>query len=559
MLRYLKISHLAIIDKVEVEFNEGFNVLTGETGAGKSILIGALDLLLGARASSDMIRTGEDEASVEGLFEIPDPSLFPQDLECAEDSTGEIILSRRILRTGRSRCSINGNLATLTMLQTIGRSLVSIFGQHEHYTLLHSDEHVEILDRFGGLEASRKRTSEAFRAWSAVERDLSRAITELEELERKGSESAAAIEELTEARLRPDEEDQLVEERDTLRNAVRIREKAFEAYQALYSRSGSLMEGFVDVRKALEYLASVSPRFTALRDNLEDAVYRIEDVALELRNIGDTLHADPGRLDTIEERLALIRRLKKKYAADVKGLLSLLESKAEEAGDILDARSAVKKLKVELEKKREAYFHAARELSESRRRAAEKLEAAMKRELKDLAMPNASFMVSFQDVGVEKASALGLERVEFHLASNPGEAARPLARIASGGELSRIMLALKALQTDDGATSTVIFDEVDAGIGGHTAFAVGTRLARVAKRQQVLCVTHLHQIAALADHHLSVLKEVRKGRTHIKVRALDREQRVEELGRMLGASPDSQAVREHVTRLMDQDIAEVSG
>jgi DNA repair protein RecN (Recombination protein N) len=275
MLRYLKISHLAIIDEVEVEFSEGFNVLTGETGAGKSILIGALDLLLGARASSDIIRTGEDEGFVEGLFEIPDAGLLPQDLECSGDFTGEIILSRRILRTGRSRCSINGNLATLAMLQTVGRSLVSIFGQHEHYSLLDTDEHVEILDRFGGLEASRRKTSETFRAWSAAARDLDRAVTELEDLGRKGEESAAAIEELTKAQLRADEEDQLVEERDTLRNAVRIREKAFEAYQALYSRSGSLMEGFVDVRKALDYLASVSPKFTPLRDNLEDAVYRI--------------------------------------------------------------------------------------------------------------------------------------------------------------------------------------------------------------------------------------------------------------------------------------------
>jgi DNA repair protein RecN (Recombination protein N) len=271
------------------------------------------------------------------------------------------------------------------------------------------------------------------------------------------------------------------------------------------------------------------------------------------------LHADPARLETIEERLILIRRLKKKYATDVTGLLSLLESKAEEAGDILDARSAVKRLKVELEEKRQAYFHAAGGLSDARRKAAGKLESAMKRELKDLAMPTASLVVLFQDVGESKQSALGLEKVEFHLTSNPGEAARPLARIASGGELSRIMLALKALQTDDAATSTVIFDEVDAGIGGHTAFAVGTRLARVAKRRQVLCITHLHQIAALADHHLAVLKEVRKGRTHIKVRTLSREQRVDELGRMLGASPGSEAVREHVTRLMDQDIAEVSG
>jgi DNA repair protein RecN (Recombination protein N) len=559
MLKYLKISHLAIIDQVEVEFSSGFNVLTGETGAGKSILIGALDLLLGARTTADIIRTGEEEAFVEGLFEIPDPSILPHDLECTTDSSGEIVLSRKIVRSGRSRCYINGNLATLAMLQTVGRSLVSIFGQHEHYTLLDSDEHVEIIDRFGALAPLRKTTSEAFSTWSRTKKNLADAVSRLEEQERKCQESAAAIEELSEADLKIGEEDELAEEREALKNAVGIREKAFEAYQALYSRSGSLLEGFVDVKKALEYLATVNPKFTGLRDNLEDAVYRIEDIALELRDVGETFHTDPARLELIEERLALLRRLKKKYGMDVDGLLALLGDKTEEVGGILDARVTVKRLKAEVEHTRESYFKAAGKLSEARKKAAKKLETTMKSELKDLAMKNASFFVSFQEIGKDKGAAHGLEKAEFQLASNPGEEARPLARVASGGELSRIMLALKAIETEGVGASTVIFDEVDSGIGGHTASSVGTRLARVAERQQVLCVTHLHQIAALADHHVSVLKSVSKGRTHIKVKTLNREQRVEELGRMLGASPDSEAVRKHVTSLMDQNIAEVSG
>lgn len=559
MLRYLKISHLAIIDKVEVEFREGFNVLTGETGAGKSILIGALDLLLGARTSSDIIRTGEDEAVVDGLFEIPKESALLRDVDFTADPSGELLLSRKIARSGRSRCYVNGNLATLSMLQTIGRSLVSIFGQHEHYTLLDAEEHVEILDRFGGLGIHRESTADAFGAWAKARRELSRAEDQLKERDRTVQENASAIEELAEADLKPDEEEELGQERDTLKNAVQIREKAFEAYQALYSKSGSLIEGFVDVKKAMEYLASVSPRFTELRDNFQDAVYRIEDVALDLRDIGESFHADPGRLETIEERLAAIRRLKKKYGKDVPGLLSLLEEKSEQEGAVLDARSTVKRLTVECEQCREAYFTAAEKLSNARLKAAKKLEEDMKIELKDLAMPNAAFVVSFLAVDKGKETAAGLEKVEFHLASNPGEDPRPLARIASGGELSRIMLALKAVQTDDVGAPTVIFDEVDAGIGGHTATAVGSRLARVAGGRQVLCVTHLHQIAARADHHVSVLKSVRKGRTRIKVMQLNREQRVEELGRMLGASPDSKGVREHVTKLMDRNVAEVSG
>lgn len=558
MLRYLKISHLAIIDEVEVEFQEGFNVLTGETGAGKSILIGALNLLLGARASQDMIRTGEEEAQLEGLFELPDTSALPQDIDCPLDSSGELLLSRRISRSGRSRCSVNGNLATLGMLQAIGRSLVSIFGQHEHQVLLDADEHGDILDKFGGLHDHREKTATAYSRWNAAEKDLSRALRDLEDLERAGRENAAAAEELSEASLQPGEEDALAEERSALRNAVQIRERAFEAYHALYSRSGSLIEGFSEVRKAVEFLANAHTKFGEVRENLEDAIYRIEDVALELRGIAETSQSDPARLEQIEERLTLIRKLKKKYGKDVEGLIDHLHSLSKEAGDVLEARSAVRRLKGEVETFRSAYLSAARELSKARQKAAKILETAMKKELSALAMPGASFSVTFGRLEEDKGTAAGLEKAEFYLASNPGEASRPLARIASGGELSRIMLALKALEADSGGASTVIFDEVDAGIGGHTASAVGTRLARVSKHQQVLCVTHLHQIAALADRHMSVSKSVSEGRTRIKVTPLNKEQRVEELSRMLGAKPGSKAVRDHVTGLMEDYVSEVT-
>ncbi|MBI4961924.1 MAG: DNA repair protein RecN [Desulfomonile tiedjei] len=559
MLRYLKISNLAIIDKVEVEFREGFNVLTGETGAGKSILIGALELLLGSRSSPDLIRTGEEEAYVEGLFELPEGAAPPVALECLADCGNELVLSRRVFRAGRSRCSINGNTATLAMLQNLGEWLVSIFGQHEHHALLDPDEHVEILDRFGGLLEQRGRVSRGFAAWTKAKRDLSGAEDKLRELERLGQENAAAAEELAHAALKPNEEEELVQEKEVLKKAVQIRERAFEAYQTLYSRSGSLTGGLSEVRKAIEYLASANPRLSKMRDNFNEAVYKIEDVALELRGVVETSQSDPARLDRIEERLNLIRRLKKKYGKDIEGLISHLDALAEEAGDILDARSAARNMAAKESEARELFLAAANDLSEARRKTSRKLETAMNHELKELAMPTARFSASFQEIGGDKASAQGLEKVEFFLAPNPGEAPRPLARIASGGELSRIMLALKALQVDSRRISTVIFDEVDAGIGGHTAFAVGTRLDRVAQRQQVLCVTHLHQIAALAENHLSVRKSVRDGRTHITVTALNRDERVEELARMLGASPHSESVKEHVKKLMDHRIAEVAG
>jgi len=558
MLRYLKVSNLAIIDQVEVEFREGFNVVTGETGAGKSILVGALNLLLGGRFSTELIRTGEEEAQVEGLFEVPKDSPFPKEIDSELNKSGELVLSRRCFRGGRSRCSVNGGLTPLAVFGAVGRSLVSIFGQHEHHVLLDPEEHLEILDQSGHLCDARKHISSACALWNRARSDLAAAQRKLEDLERKEKENAEAIKELSAASLQPSEEEALTEERDLLRNAVQIREKAYEAHHHLYSKSGSLIASLGDVKKAVEFLASANPRFTHLRDHLTEAVYQLEDVALELREIADKFHADPGRLELIEERLGLIRRLKRKYGTDLDGLVSLAETMAREAGDLLEAETAVKRCVSSVEKTKGEYLTAARDLSTLRRTAAKALENAMKVELKELAMPHASFHVTFQDIGEDVPTATGLEKVEFFLASNPGEAARPLAKIASGGELSRIMLALKALQSDGRGTSTVIFDEVDAGIGGHTASAVGTRLARVAQAQQVLCVTHLHQIAALANHHLSVRKSVTGGRTRIEVKALDQEERVEELTRMLGAPASSESVKEHVRRLMNQGIAEVT-
>ncbi|HMK35238.1 MAG TPA: DNA repair protein RecN [Desulfomonilaceae bacterium] len=556
MLTYLKISHLAIIDEVEVEFREGFNVLTGETGAGKSILIGALNLLLGSRFSPDVVRTGEEEAVVEAVFDVP-PGSIPL-MESPGDSR-ELVLSRKIFRAGRSRCTINGNTATVSMLQEIGRSLVSIFGQHEHRLLLAPEEHVEILDRFGRLEDAAGATRSEYDQWKKTEKDLLLAEKRLLELERDKAQDEESSEELTRASLKEGEEDALVQERDILKKAVNIRERAFEAHQSLYSRSGSIIEALADVRKGIDYLASANPKLIGLKENFEDAVFRLEDVALELRDIVENFHSNPQRLEVIEERLALIRRLKKKYGKDLPGLVALLDSLALDADTILKARSAVKTLRARVADKRLDYLKAAAHLSQQRRRAAEHFETSMKKELKDLAMPAAVFLVAFTELPEDKGTAMGREDVEFFLASNPGEDPRPLARIASGGELSRLMLAIKALQVESREGSTVIFDEVDAGIGGHTASAVGTRLSRVAKVQQVLCVTHLHQVAALADHHLSVRKTVDRGRTRILVKALNHEERVNELARMLGAGPESESAKDHVRRLIEAGSVEAAG
>jgi len=559
MLRYLKVSNVAIIDHVDVEFHEGFNVLTGETGAGKSILIGALNLLLGGKVPGDIIRTGEEEALVEGLFDLPEGFSLPGNLDQSAVPGGELVLARRLFQSGRSRCLLNGNLVPQATLQAVGNSLVSIFGQHEHHALLHPEEHVEIVDRSGELSDKRSETARAFHEWKRRMRELEETRTRLAALEQLSRENSEAAAELAAAQLKTGEEQELVQEKEILGKAVQIRERAFEAHYELYGRSGSIMERFADIRKAVDFLVSVNPKLAGVRENLEEAMYRAEDVALELREVAEHAESDPARLEKIEERLALIRRLKRKYGTDLEGLLAHLKDLSQEAGEILDLRGRLRKAEEAVQAAREAYLRAARVLSQARREAAVALERSLKKELAELAMPEAEFFVSFQPLDEDQGAAMGLEKVEFLLASNPGEAARPLAHIASGGELSRIMLALKALQVDAASTGSVIFDEVDAGIGGHTALAVGSRLARVARRQQVLCVTHLHQIAALADHHLSVRKRVRQGRTMIEVTALDQEARVNELARMIGAPHCSDELKEHVRRLINPTTAEAQG
>jgi DNA repair protein RecN (Recombination protein N) len=555
MLRYLRINNFAIIDEIEVEFQEGFNVLTGETGAGKSILIGALGLVLGAKGGGDIIRSGAEEARVEALFEIEDSRVLPDDLELEPNSPAELVISRRINLSGRSKCSINGRSATLAMIEALGNRLVTVFGQHESHVLLNPDEHIEILDRSAHLQAQRKRVERLYHITRKASDELTTLKRKLQAMEAEASENRLMVQELTKANLNVNEEQELEQERDVLKKAVQIREKAYESYQRLYSKSGSVISNLSEIKKWIQGLASLYPKMDETLQNFDGAVYQLEDVALDLRNVSENTHDDPVRLEQIEERLMSLKKLKRKYGGDIEYLMNRLQSLSAEVSLALDSEKTLKECEKRFDDAQRDFFAEAETLSQKRREAARRLEVSMKKELTDLAMSDATFSVRFKELAKEKSSAKGIENIEFFLASNPGEAERPLAKIASGGELSRVMLALKALETEDAEqqAATLVFDEVDAGIGGHTAIAVGARLSRVAKRQQTICITHLHQIAASADNHLAVRKFVKKGRTSIEATPLDREERIKELARMLGASEDSAPIREHVRNLVREN------
>ena len=498
MLRYLRINNFAIIDEIEVEFQEGFNVLTGETGAGKSILIGALGLVLGAKSGGDIIRSGAEEARVEAFFEIQDPGVLPDDLEIEPNSPAELVISRRINLHGRSKCSINGRSATLAMVETLGNRLVTVFGQHESHVLLNPDEHIEILDRSAHLQTQRKRVERLYHISRKASDELATLKRKLQALEAEASENRFMVQELTRANLKVNEEQELEQERDVLKKAVQIREKAYESYQRLYSKSGSVISNLSEIKKWIQGLVSIYPKMDNTLQDFDGAVYQLEDVALELRNVWENTHDDPARLEQIEERLMSLRKLQRKYGGDIEYLINRLQSLSAEVSLVMDAENSLKECETKFGEAQRDFLVEAETLSKKRREAAKRLEISMKKELTDLAMRDAIFSVRFKELPKEKFDAKGIENIEFFLASNPGEAERPLAKIASGGELSRVMLALKALETEDAEqqAGTLVFDEVDAGIGGYTAVAVGARLSRVSKRQQTICITHLHQIAA---------------------------------------------------------------
>ncbi len=549
MLLTLSISNFAIIDRLEVEFGPGFNVLTGETGAGKSIVMDALGLLLGDRAAPEAIRAGFEEATVEGLFDLAAvPQLREALAEAGFPAGDEMVIRRLVSRGGRSRAYLNGSLATLAQLQPLAEELVAVCGQHEHQALLARDRHLPAVDRFGGHLALVDDYRNAFAAWRAVGEELARLSAAEGERARRLDLLRFQVEEVAAAAPQPAEDEELAAERLRLQHAGRLSAGAGGAYESLYAADGALCERLGRLAGELEGLAAIDPVLAPRGEQLRQALYTLEDAAAELRGYLAAAVFEPGRLDEVEARLALLTGLKRKYGTTIDEVLAFAARAAAELDTLEHAEESRARLEGELANRHAALLAAGERLGAARRAAGERLAAAMQAELADLAMGGARFAVHF--TLLDAPGPAGLERGEFLLAPNRGEALLPLARVASGGELSRLLLALKRIAPHSAAVPTLIFDEVDAGIGGATATAVGEKLRAVSRAAQVLCVTHLPQVAAGADRQFRVTKREVEGRTVTDVVLLTGEERVEEMARMLGGALVTASTLAHARELI---------
>jgi DNA repair protein RecN (Recombination protein N) len=538
MLRFLSIRHLAVIDQLELEFGPGLNALTGETGAGKSIIVGAVGLLVGGRASADLVRTGENQAAVQAVFEKPDGT--------------ELIVRREVSSQGRSRAFVDGALVTTAALRDSVGWLVDLHGQHEHQVLLDPAAHLDLLDEFAGLMPARASVAEAFRQWQTL-RDERQRLTHAEQQKTSRLEFLSfQLGEIDRVAPQPGEDTDLTSTRRVLANADRLQRLCGEAYTALYEGDEAALTMLTTVWKRVGELASLDPAFAPYMEARDTVKTQLEDLAYFLRSYSSSIDASPARLQEVEDRLSLLERLKKKHAGSLDEVLAKAAELRREREELEHATERASELDAALAAAREGYRKVAGDLSARRRAAARVFATTLEASLADLAMPSTRCDVRFgADEGEARWSERGFDEAEFYISPNPGEELRPLARIASGGELSRVMLALKALATTDAPGKTLIFDEVDAGIGGAVADVVGARLQQLGERCQVLCITHLPQIAAHGSSHYRIDKRINGGRTTTSVLRVDGSDRVAEIARMIGGADVSATVMASAREMVD--------
>ena len=537
MLRFLRIEHLAVIDEVQVDFEPGLNVLTGETGAGKSMLVEAVGLLMGGRAAADLVRTGESQASVQAVFET---------------GPHELIVRRDISAQGRSRAFIDDALVTATALDDRTGPLVELHGQHEHQALMDPATHLPMLDTYAGLEAD---AGVVVTAWSDVRilrEQLDRSRMDAREKTARLDLIAFQLSEIDRASLRAGEDDELAATKQVLASAERIQRLCEESYTSLYESDGAILSGLGGVWKRVGELATIDPQFAPYVDARDGIKGQLEDLAFFLRSYSDGVDASPERLQQVEDRLALLERLKRKHGPTLEDVMATGESLRREQRLLTGATEEAGELMRRLGEATDAFLRLARALSRARRSAAVRFARELEALLADLAMARTQFEVRFNDgeLPEDAWSERGIDQAEFFLSANVGEDVRPLTRIVSGGELSRVMLALKTMSARAGGPArqagqlrTLIFDEVDAGIGGRVADVVGTKLRDLGREFQVLCITHLPQIAAKASVHFHIDKHVRGARTLTSVARMDDDARVDEIARMIGGAAVTEAAR----------------
>jgi DNA repair protein RecN (Recombination protein N) len=568
MLELLQIQNLALIENLDIAFGPGLNILSGETGAGKSIIIKAVNLLLGNKATAEVIRQGTTEANVSALFLLEADEFRkadPPDPECSGDP--QLLLRRSIQGAGKSRAWINGQVAGLTQLAQQTRTLISISNQHEYQTLLNPNHHLTFLDRFADLEDLRRQVREGY---EELERQV-RLLDRLNEEARQRNDLVELwnfqIREIRQAQLKPGEEEELRRRREVMRQAEKIWEKIHQAQEILDGSDHSLSNLLGRVKELVGSVAGIDPTLEASREALDSLGAELSEIGIVLRQYGEGLIFDPRALEEVEDRLQLFQRLAAKYGPTAEAILeylATLEGQLKELEDSSQRRSA---LEQDVETRRRTVFVISEGLSARRRESARRLIRLVEEEFKELGLSGCRFEIQFTppsfdpktestfSYGGRLLTPEGLEKGEFMLAPNPGEGLRPLARIASGGELSRILLVLKGLLSQRGVTETLIFDEVDAGIGGSLGEKVGRKLKELARIHQVICITHLPQIAAFADSHYQVIKKVKAKRTYTEIKALNEEERLLELARMLSGTSSSESTRILAGELLNRSQA----
>jgi DNA repair protein RecN (Recombination protein N) len=565
MLVHLVITDFAIIKHLDLSLREGLNILSGETGAGKSIIINAINLILGGRSSADLIRTGCSEAVVEGLFALPHNPGLAELLEDAGISfDGELLIKRTISREGRNRVFINGSLATLQTLSRLGPRLISISGQYAHQLLLKPENHLYLLDDFSGLEDERVELGTLFDRYHVLKGEITSLEAEIRSQKEREELTRFQIQEIEMAGPVLGEDDLLEEEMRRLQHAEELLEIASNGYQTLYEDQDSALSSVALCVKALEKGSKIAPELVSVKASLADIEAQIEDVSFALRDFRESVQVDPHRLNQVVERLDLLKKLKRKYGATIEDILRFEDTLASMMFDLEGKVQDIGQLKQKLKELESELLTRAETLSRKRRNGAEDFRTAVETELRQLHMKDTQFRVQFEVPQNKDAAAEGpcmaemgpdgRDRIEFMISPNIGEELRPLSKIASGGELSRIMLAIRTILSRTTSVETVIFDEVDAGISGATAEVVGEKIASLAAYHQIVCITHLPQIASQGPTHFVVRKEVMNGRTEAAISELGPDARVQEIARLLGGRDITPRALAHAREMLQREM-----